>query len=47
MSWIALDLEEALGVAKDLGEANPGGSYEIRPLRLFVPGTLDSESVTA
>ncbi|MDB5424698.1 MAG: hypothetical protein JWQ29_2114 [Phenylobacterium sp.] len=34
------DLEEALGVARELGEANPGGAYEIRPLRLFVPGTL-------
>ena len=34
------DLEEALGVARDLGKANPGGAYEIRPLRLFVPGTL-------
>jgi hypothetical protein len=36
------DLEEALGVARDLGVANPGGAYEIRPLRLFVPGTLDA-----
>jgi hypothetical protein len=34
------DLEEALGVARDLAKANPGGAYEIRPLRLFVPGTL-------
>ena len=34
------DLEEALEVAGDLGRANPGGAYEIRPLRLFVPGTL-------
>ena len=32
------DLEEALGIARDLGQANPGGSYEIRPLRLFLPG---------
>jgi hypothetical protein len=35
------DLEEALGVARELGQANPGGAYEIRPLRLFLPGTLD------
>ena len=28
------DLDEALAVAKDLGEANPGGAYEIRPLAL-------------
>ena len=34
------DLEEALGVARDLAKANPGGAYEIRPLRLFLPGTL-------
>jgi hypothetical protein len=34
------NLEEALAVARDLGEANPGGAYEIRPLRLFLPGTL-------
>jgi len=34
------DLEEALEIAGDLGRANPGGAYEIRPLRLFVPGTL-------
>ena len=32
------DLEEALGVARELGQANPGGSYEIRPIRLFLPG---------
>ncbi len=34
------DLEEALGVARDLAQANPGGAYEIRPLRLFLPGAL-------
>jgi hypothetical protein len=34
------DLEEALDVARDLAKANPGGAYEIRPLRLFVAGTL-------
>ncbi len=35
------DLEEALGVAGELGQANPGGSYEIRPLRLFQPGSFE------
>ena len=25
-------LEEALEIARDLGQANPGGSYEIRPV---------------
>ncbi len=34
------DLEAALAVARDLAEANPGGAYEVRPLRLFLPGTL-------
>ena len=34
------DLDEALGVARELGQANPGGSYEIRPLRLFLRGAL-------
>jgi hypothetical protein len=33
------DLDEALQVAKDLGDANPGGSYEIRPLALYNPGS--------
>jgi hypothetical protein len=33
------DLDEALGIARALGEANPGGSYEIRPVSLFRPGT--------
>ena len=33
-------LEEALGFARDLGAANPGGSYEIRPMAVFRPGTL-------
>ena len=34
------DLEEALGIARDLAKANPGGAYEIRPLRLYLPGAL-------
>lgn len=33
------DLEEALDIARELGRANPGGSYEIRPLGVFFPGT--------
>jgi len=36
------DLEAALGVAKDLGRANPGGAYEVRPLRSFRPGSLSA-----
>ena len=34
------DLEEALESARDLGRANPGGSYEIRPLLVFNRGQL-------
>jgi hypothetical protein len=37
------NLEEALAIARDLGQANPGGSYEIRPVRLFLPGNLAAE----
>ena len=33
------DLDEALQVAKDLGEANPGGAYEIRPLAVYNAGS--------
>jgi hypothetical protein len=31
-------LEEALDIARELGRANPGGAYEIRPVALFQPG---------
>jgi hypothetical protein len=34
------DLDEAVEVARDLGKANPGGAYEIRPVRLYLPGGL-------
>ena len=32
-------LDEALDIAREMGLANPGGAYEIRPIRLFLPGT--------
>ena len=32
------NLDEAVDVARDLGAANPGGAYEIRPVGLLVPG---------
>ena len=35
------DLDGALDVARDLGRANPGGAYEIRPVGLFTPGGLE------
>jgi hypothetical protein len=31
-------LDEALGIARELGDANPGGAYEIRPVSMFWPG---------
>ncbi|HEY2481185.1 MAG TPA: YciI family protein [Caulobacteraceae bacterium] len=31
----AEDLEDALGVARELAKANPGGAYEIRPIALY------------
>ncbi len=30
-------LEQALATARELGNANPGGAYEIRPIALFNP----------
>jgi hypothetical protein len=41
------DLEEALGIARELGVANPGGAYEVRPLRLFLPGTFTPETAAS
>ena len=32
------NLDDALDVARDLGAANPGGAYEIRPVGLYQPG---------
>lgn len=31
-------LDEALSVARELGEANPGGAYEVRPIAFYLPG---------
>ena len=36
----AADLDEVLGIARELGQANPGGAYEIRPIGLFKPGKM-------
>ncbi|UGY05633.1 YciI family protein [Bradyrhizobium quebecense] len=33
------NLDEVLDIARDLGEANPGGTYEIRPVGYFTPGS--------
>jgi hypothetical protein len=34
------NLDEALDVARDLGAANPGGAYEIRPVGLLNQGSI-------
>ena len=34
------NLDEAVEVARDLGAANPGGAYEIRPVGVFNPGSI-------
>jgi len=31
------DLDDALGIARELAAANPGGAYEIRPVGVFFP----------
>jgi hypothetical protein len=33
-------LDEAIDTARDLGRANPGGAYEIRPIAVFQPGSV-------
>ena len=46
-SSIARTSTTALDVARDLGEANPGGAYEIRPVGLLYPGSNRDMSDTA
>jgi hypothetical protein len=41
------DLQGALDIARDLGRANPGGAYEVRPVGVFMPGTLPAGSAVA
>ena len=36
----AQSLDEVLEIARDLGRANPGGSYEIRPIAFFQSGSV-------
>ena len=37
------DLDEALDIARELAGANPGGSYEIRPVSLYNPDRRGGE----
>ena len=32
------NLDEGLEFARELAAANPGGAYELRPIRLYLPG---------
>ncbi len=36
------NLDEALDVARDLGAANPGGAYEIRPVGVLNPWSVST-----
>ncbi len=40
------NLDEALAFARDLTQANPGGAYELRPLRNFYPGSPVTETLS-
>jgi len=33
------NLDEGLNFARELGQANPGGAYELRPIQLYLPGS--------
>jgi hypothetical protein len=42
------DQQQALDFARDLTEANPGGAYELRPVKSFHPSTTtDTDNATA
>jgi hypothetical protein len=38
------DLDEAMSIANELGEANPGGAFEVRPISYFQPGEVGAGS---
>jgi hypothetical protein len=40
-------LDEALQIARDLAQANPGGAYEIRPVALYNPDKRTLKADTA
>lgn len=40
----AQDIDEAIGYARDLRQANPTAVYEIRPIMLYLPGASLSAS---
>jgi hypothetical protein len=40
----AADLDDVLAIARDLATVNPGGTYEIRPVRAFFPDQRVAEA---
>ena len=40
------DEEEAIGIARDLRRVNPTAVYEIRPIRLYLPGEALPETAS-
>lgn len=41
------DLDEAIEAARDLAQANPGGSYEIRPVERYFPDSRPAAGTPA
>jgi hypothetical protein len=33
-------MDEAVDIARELGQANPGGTYELRPISIFMQGNV-------
>ena len=38
------DLDQALEIARDLGRANPGGAYELRPIGVYHSSALPADA---
>jgi hypothetical protein len=36
-------MDAALDIARELTVANPGGAYEVRPIRFYLPGAIAAE----
>ena len=41
------ELEDLYVFARELGAANPGGAYELRPIHMYVPGAPVSDAYTS
>ncbi len=40
------NLDMALEIARDMADANPGGSYELRPIMLYHPNGVETEDAS-